>query len=77
LRRLRNEKFSPHSGGPPLHLHSRQIVVPISKNKPPVAVTAPVPAHMREALTACGWSGETNSVHSRASENPEPQAQTR
>ena len=46
------------SGGPALHLHSRQIVVPISKNKPPVAVTAAVPAHMRAALGACGWEGE-------------------
>ena len=43
-------------GGPPLHLHSREIVVPISKNKPPVAVTAPVPAHMLEALSKCGWT---------------------
>jgi hypothetical protein len=34
--------------------------VPISKNKPPVTVTAPVPAHMREALTTCGWTDETN-----------------
>ena len=41
---------APRVGGPPLHLHSREIVVPISKNKPPVAVTAPVPVHMREAL---------------------------
>jgi tRNA pseudouridine32 synthase/23S rRNA pseudouridine746 synthase len=51
---------APRVGGPPLHLHSREIVVPISKNKPPVAVTAPAPKHMREALTACGWTGETN-----------------
>ena len=29
--------------------------MPISKNKPPVTVTAPVPAHMRELLGACGW----------------------
>jgi tRNA pseudouridine32 synthase / 23S rRNA pseudouridine746 synthase len=60
LRRLRNEKFSPRAGGAPLHLHSREIVVPISKNKPPVTVTAPVPAHMREMLSKCGWSGETS-----------------
>jgi tRNA pseudouridine32 synthase/23S rRNA pseudouridine746 synthase len=52
---------APRSGGPPLHLHSREIVVPISKNKPPVAVTAPVPAHMHEMLTACGWTGESSS----------------
>jgi tRNA pseudouridine32 synthase/23S rRNA pseudouridine746 synthase len=47
-------------GGPPLHLHSREVVVPIFKNKPPVVTTAPVPAHMREALTACGWTGEAS-----------------
>ena len=40
---------------PILHLHSREIVVPISKNKPPVATIAPVPAHMQERLRACGW----------------------
>jgi tRNA pseudouridine32 synthase/23S rRNA pseudouridine746 synthase len=46
---------APRQGGPPLHLHAREIVVPISKNKPPVAVTAPIPDHMRELLAACGW----------------------
>ncbi len=46
---------APRTGGPILHLHSREIVVPISKNKPPVAVVAPVPEHMRERLAACGW----------------------
>jgi tRNA pseudouridine32 synthase/23S rRNA pseudouridine746 synthase len=49
---------APRSGGPVLHLHAREIVVPISKNREPVRVVAPVPPHMREALTACGWSGE-------------------
>jgi len=49
---------APRVGGPTLHLHSREIVVPISKNKPPVVTTAPVPAHMRELLAACGWRGE-------------------
>jgi tRNA pseudouridine32 synthase/23S rRNA pseudouridine746 synthase len=42
----------------PLHLHAREVVVPISKNKPPVVVTAPVPEHMRERLKLCGWTGE-------------------
>jgi tRNA pseudouridine32 synthase/23S rRNA pseudouridine746 synthase len=46
---------APREGGPPLHLHAREIVVPISKNKEPVRVTAPVPRHMREMLMACGW----------------------
>jgi tRNA pseudouridine32 synthase/23S rRNA pseudouridine746 synthase len=31
------------------------VTVPISKNKPPVKVTAPVPVTMREKLSACGW----------------------
>lgn len=42
-------------GGPALHLHAREVTVPISKNKPPVTVTAPVPAHMRDLLDACGY----------------------
>jgi tRNA pseudouridine32 synthase/23S rRNA pseudouridine746 synthase len=49
---------TPRSGGPVLHLHSREIVVPLSNNKDPIRVTAPVPEHMRERLAACGWSGD-------------------
>jgi tRNA pseudouridine32 synthase/23S rRNA pseudouridine746 synthase len=49
---------APRFRGPMLHLHAREIVVPISKNKPPVRVVAPVPAHMRERLALCGWNGE-------------------
>jgi tRNA pseudouridine32 synthase / 23S rRNA pseudouridine746 synthase len=49
---------APRVGGPPLHLHAREVTVPISKNKEPVTITAPVPAHLRELLTACGWTGE-------------------
>ena len=49
---------APRTGGPPLHLHSREVTVPISKNKPPVKVVAPVPEAMRERLTACGWANE-------------------
>jgi tRNA pseudouridine32 synthase / 23S rRNA pseudouridine746 synthase len=41
-----------------LHLHARTIVVPLSKNRSPIRVTAPVPQHMRAALAACGWEGE-------------------
>jgi tRNA pseudouridine32 synthase / 23S rRNA pseudouridine746 synthase len=48
----------PRFGEPRLHLHSRGIVVPISKNRDPVSVTAPVPAHLQERLRACGWNGE-------------------
>jgi tRNA pseudouridine32 synthase/23S rRNA pseudouridine746 synthase len=49
---------APRFRGPVLHLHAREIVVPISKNKPPVRVGAPVPGHMRERLAQCGWSEE-------------------
>jgi tRNA pseudouridine32 synthase/23S rRNA pseudouridine746 synthase len=53
---------APRTGGPILHLHSREIVVPISKNKEPVAVTAPAPAHMQEALGKCGWTDEPSTA---------------
>lgn len=49
---------APRFGGPRLHLHAREIVVPLSKNKPPVRVVAPVPEHLRPVLAACGWGGE-------------------
>ena len=48
----------PRFGEPRLHLHAREISIPLSKNKPPVHVVAPVPAHMHERLKACGWNGE-------------------
>lgn len=49
---------APDGAPVPMHLHSRAIVVPLSPGKPPVAVTAPVPGHMRAALRACGWTPE-------------------
>jgi tRNA pseudouridine32 synthase/23S rRNA pseudouridine746 synthase len=49
---------APRTGGPIQHLHAREVVVPIAKNKPPVRVTAPVPEHMKERLKLCGWPGE-------------------
>jgi tRNA pseudouridine32 synthase/23S rRNA pseudouridine746 synthase len=48
---------APRFGGPVMQLHAREISVPISRNKAPVRVVAPVPAHMRERLAACGWNG--------------------
>jgi tRNA pseudouridine32 synthase / 23S rRNA pseudouridine746 synthase len=42
-----------------LQLHAREIVVPLYKNRKPIAVTAPVPLHMHALLQACGWPGET------------------
>ena len=44
--------------GPGLHLHAREVVVPIYKNRAPVTVRAPVPAHMHERLRACGWEDD-------------------
>lgn len=38
------------AGGVPLHLHARAIRVPLSKAGEPIAVEAPVPSHMRDAL---------------------------
>jgi hypothetical protein len=42
---------APRSGGPDLHLHAREIVVPLYKNREPIRVSAPVPpAHAGAAL---------------------------
>jgi tRNA pseudouridine32 synthase / 23S rRNA pseudouridine746 synthase len=49
---------APRIGGPPLHLHSREIIVPLYKNRDPIKVMAPVPLTMQERLYACGWQGE-------------------
>jgi tRNA pseudouridine32 synthase/23S rRNA pseudouridine746 synthase len=48
----------PRFGEPRLHLHAREIAIPLSRNKPPVQVVAPAPLHMQERLHACGWNGE-------------------
>ena len=57
-RRARQIKFVPRLDAPGLQLHAREVVVPISKNKEPVRVVAPVPQHLRARLSACGWNGE-------------------
>jgi tRNA pseudouridine32 synthase/23S rRNA pseudouridine746 synthase len=49
---------APRAGGPELHLHAREIVVPLYRKRAPIRVTAPVPAHMVERLQAAGWTGE-------------------
>jgi tRNA pseudouridine32 synthase/23S rRNA pseudouridine746 synthase len=53
---------APRHVGPGLHLHAREIVVPLYKNRPPIKVMAPVPEHMKERPTLCGWQGETAHV---------------
>jgi len=50
---------APRTGGPGLHLHAREIRVPLSPRRDPIRVVAPVPAHMAERLNACGWIGES------------------
>lgn len=42
----------------PLHLHARAIRLPLYPSREPIEAVAPVPAHMRQALRACGC-GET------------------
>ncbi|MGE0035032.1 MAG: RluA family pseudouridine synthase [Xanthobacteraceae bacterium] len=49
---------APRSGGPGLHLHAREVVVPLYKSRAPIGVSAPVPLHMHATLQACGWQGE-------------------
>ena len=41
--------------GQQLHLQSHAIVLPLSKNQPPLRVEAPAPPHMLAALWACGF----------------------
>jgi tRNA pseudouridine32 synthase / 23S rRNA pseudouridine746 synthase len=49
-------------GAPGLQLHARKILIPISKNKPPVEVEACVPPHMMHWLSACGWTPQIDAA---------------
>jgi tRNA pseudouridine32 synthase/23S rRNA pseudouridine746 synthase len=49
---------APRTDHPALHLHAREIVVPLYKNRDPIRAMAPAPLHMHERLHACGWTGE-------------------
>jgi tRNA pseudouridine32 synthase/23S rRNA pseudouridine746 synthase len=62
----------PRHGGPVLHLHAREIAVPLYKNRAPIRVSAPVPPHMRERLALCGWEGEEAPSFRGPSEAREP-----
>ena len=55
---------APRTGGPVLHLHSREVVVPLYKNKDAGRRIAPVPGHMRERLKPAGGQ-KTDSVELR------------
>ncbi|MBM6580891.1 RNA pseudouridine synthase [Microvirga sp. BT689] len=45
---------APRFNGPGLHLHARSVTMPLYPKKPPILVEAPLPAHMRERIAACG-----------------------
>jgi tRNA pseudouridine32 synthase/23S rRNA pseudouridine746 synthase len=49
---------APRTGGPILHLHAREVVVPLYKNRAPIRAVAPIPPHMDAALQQCGWRSE-------------------
>jgi tRNA pseudouridine32 synthase/23S rRNA pseudouridine746 synthase len=68
---------APRVGGGGLHLHAREVTVPLYKNREPVRVTAPVPAHMQARLAACGWAGEASAADTEpvtAANQPRPAA---
>jgi tRNA pseudouridine32 synthase/23S rRNA pseudouridine746 synthase len=46
-----------------LHLHAREVVVPLYKNRAPIRVVAPIPAPIRAALSQCGWRDEGEPGH--------------
>jgi tRNA pseudouridine32 synthase/23S rRNA pseudouridine746 synthase len=43
---------------PRLQLLARRIAVPLAKSRPAIVVEAPAPAHMLDALRACGFAGD-------------------
>ncbi len=55
------------AGGAALHLHARAISVPMRENQPPVAVQAPLPAHMAATFAAMGWREDARSCDDVAS----------
>jgi tRNA pseudouridine32 synthase / 23S rRNA pseudouridine746 synthase len=59
---------APRAGEPMLHLHAREIVLPLYKNRAPIRITAPVPPHMRAALAQCGWDANEEARYIRSRE---------
>jgi tRNA pseudouridine32 synthase / 23S rRNA pseudouridine746 synthase len=51
---------------PPLHLHARAVAVPLYPDRPSITATAPPPAHMLDALRACGLDIDETAVGSRS-----------
>ncbi|HEY6979796.1 RNA pseudouridine synthase [Reyranella sp.] len=52
---LGDRLYGKAEAGLQLHLHSRAIVLPLSRTRPPIEVEASPPPHMLEALQACGY----------------------
>ncbi|MDR3518244.1 MAG: RNA pseudouridine synthase [Azospirillaceae bacterium] len=50
------------AGLTPMHLHARALLLPLYPTKPPLQITAPVPAHLLAALAACGYVDEAFTV---------------
>jgi tRNA pseudouridine32 synthase/23S rRNA pseudouridine746 synthase len=46
--------------GSALHLHARSLAIPLYPKREPIAVEAPPPAHMGEALRGMGWGDPEN-----------------
>ncbi|HYG87981.1 MAG TPA: RNA pseudouridine synthase [Azospirillum sp.] len=46
-----------------LHLLARSLAFRLDKDHEPVTVTAPPPPHMTEALAACGWQPDSETIH--------------
>ncbi len=65
---------APRHGGPGLHLHAAEVVVPLYPKREPIRVQAPVPEHMRALLTACGWSDQGSEIGNQKSEIRESRA---
>ena len=65
---------APRFGAVVMHLHAREVSMPLSKNKAPVRVVAPVPSHMRERLAACGWAAADEGPHPASFFEKQPHA---
>ena len=59
---------APRHGGPALHLHAAEVIVPLHPKREPIRVRAPVPEHMRELLEACGYGDQRSEVSHQTSE---------
>ena len=50
----------------PLHLHAREIRVPLYPRRTPIKAVAQVPEHMKIALRGCGWKDGPRATHESA-----------